>query len=78
MNNQKLIDARQLIIDTANNTDNLLLDYKGAKYAAKLYGAKLDFPFIAAVNELGQSIDAEISWHLAERLATGQSNTVIA
>jgi hypothetical protein len=42
--------------------------------AGKLSGANLDFPRVHAVGN--RAVDFEISWALAERIATGQTTTV--
>ena len=50
----------------------------GKKYLARLIGRKCDYPAVYFTNENGQSIDVQISWALASRLATGETNFITA
>jgi len=68
---------KYLIIDAANEKD-FTLNINGKQYPARLAGYKLDFPFVYCVDETGKSIDAQISWELARKISTGQTNFVTA
>jgi len=68
---------KELIIDNANNRQ-FTINIKGKKYAARLAGSKCDNPFAWTRNELGQDIDIEISWALASRISTGETNYITA
>jgi hypothetical protein len=65
------------IIENANKRQ-FTININGKRYPAQLAGAKCDYPFAYSVNELGQSIDIQISWALAARISTGESNYIIA
>jgi len=66
---------KDAVIDAANNRQ-FTINIKGKKYGARLAGNKCDYPFAYCVNELGQSIDVEISWALASRISTGETNYI--
>ena len=68
---------KDAIIENANNR-NFTLNINGKKYPAKLAGSKCDYPSVWARNELGQVIDVEISWALASRISTGETNFITA
>lgn len=64
------------IIEAANARQWDVITPDGGKITgAKIYGARLDYPSVSAARGL---ITFPISWHLAERLATGQSVRVLA
>ena len=65
------------IIINANNRQ-FTINLKAKKYPAKLAGNKCDYPFAYCLNEFGQSIDVEISWALAARISTGETNFITA
>jgi len=66
---------KDLIIENANNRE-FFINIKGKKYPARLAGNKCDSPFAYTVNELGQSIDVNISWGLAARISAGETNYI--
>ena len=66
---------KDLIIDNANNRQ-FTININGKKYPARLAGNKCDYPFAWARNELGQDIDVQISWALAARISTGETNFI--
>lgn len=47
------------------------------EHPAILSGYALDFPVVHVKHKEWSGVSCEISWDLAERLATGQSNRVI-
>lgn len=60
------------IIDKANERE-FTLTLGDVKHKAKMAGKKLDYPIVYV---LGNGIEAEISWNLAERIARGETNNV--
>ena len=66
---------KDLIIEAANNRQ-FTININGKKYPAQLAGSKCDYPFAWTRNELGQDIDVQISWGLAARISTGETNYI--
>lgn len=64
--------ARSEIIDNANEKE-FTLTLGDAKHIAKMVGKKLDYPIVYI---LGNRVEAEISWSLAEKIAKGETNNV--
>jgi len=61
------------IFETANSKE-LFIKFKGEKYKAKLFGRLLNYPVISLPGN--NTIEAEINWYQAERLANGDINTI--
>jgi hypothetical protein len=76
----KTSDLTQVIknntFENANNKTFYIRDRKGNKYEAKLYGKLLNYPVVAAIGEYGQTLEAEINWYQAQRIAEGTINTI--
>lgn len=69
---------KNAIFDMAENREFTVNYSNGKKYKARLIGRKCDYPSVYFVNELGQSLDMQISWGLASRIATGETNFINA
>lgn len=76
----KAQDFNQLIKDRIFHVvENKVIYIKvnNKKYQAKLYGRLLDYPVIAAINEHGIEIEAQINWYQAQRLSEGIIDTIL-
>jgi hypothetical protein len=62
------------ILDQAN-ARGFKIHTQGGMFPATIHGSRLPFPRVSALNG---AINVEVSWTLAERLATGQSVRVVA
>lgn len=82
MRNSKITLGRDLsykdklaIMDGVNDI-GFTLSVSGGIYPAKLIGCKCEWPLVYCVNELGQTIDVQISWSLAIRIYNGEVDNV--
>lgn len=66
--------TRNLIVEQANQRGFVLVVGENDERPARLSGSRLDFPIVRTRDG---EVECQISWDLAERLATGFSNRVI-
>jgi len=69
---------KDIVFERASDKQFTVNYDNGKKYAARLIGRKCDYPSAYFVNELGQTIDIQISWGLASRIATGETTHINA
>lgn len=67
----KISEHRQQLMEEVNEMNNITLSIGSKKYAARIAGSKLDYPFIWARHEDGHDIDCQITWYQVEQMKLG-------
>ena len=68
---------RRELMEAVNEAGKITLSIGKKKYAARIAGCKLDYPFIWARHEDGHDIEAQLNWHQVELMKQGSLVNII-